>query len=226
MNALAENLWTMQFPLTMLGAHINRTVTIIRLRSGKLVIHSTAPFSPGDVAAIGGLGEPGWLVEATNVHDTFAKEARAAFPGIPYFAPEDFSEHAEVPTQPLGSPPAEWAEELAVLELAGKAEAMREYVILHRPSRTLVQADLAFHVTSEASAGLRLYATAAMVGGKDHDTAMPRAERWGVRDKAAFERSLETMLRWDFERVVAGHGDVVETNRAALVEALREAGFL
>ena len=65
-----------------------------------------------------------------------------------------------------------------------------------------------------------------MVGGKDHDTAMPRAERLGVQDKAAFERSLATMMAWDFERVIAGHGDVVETNKSALGQALHEAGFL
>ena len=210
----------------MLGVRINRTVTVIRLDAGKLVIHSTAPFSPEDVAAIHALGEPGWLVEATNVHDTFAKEGRAAFPGIPYLAPEGFSGHAEVPTQPLSPPPAEWAAELSILELAGKAELMREYVFLHRPSRTLIEADLAFHVTSGASLGLRLYASAALVGGKDHDTAMPRAERWGVQNETAFEHSLEAMMAWDFDRVITGHGDVPETNRAALGQALREAGFL
>ena len=224
--SLADNLWTLQYPLTMLGAHINRTVTIIRLASGKLVIHSTAPFSSEDVAAIRALGEPGWLVEAASVHDTFAKEGHAVFPDIPYLAPEGFSERAEVPTQPLTFTPAEWADELSFLPLDGKAEVMREYVFLHRPSRTLIEADLAFHVTAEASLGLRLYASAALVGGKDHNTAMPRAERWGIQDKAAFERSLEAMMAWDFERVITGHGDVVETSRAALGQALREAGFL
>ena len=226
MKPIAENLWTLQYPLTMLGAHINRPVTIIRLSSGKLVIHSTAPFSSEDVAAIHALGEPGWLVEATNVHDTFAKEGHAAFPDIPFLAPEGFSERAEVPAQPLTSTPAEWADELAFLELAGKANPMREHVFLHRPSRTLIEADLAFHVTSEASLGLRLYAGAALVGGKDHDTAMPRAERWGIQNKVAFEHSLEAVMAWDFDRVIVGHGDVPETNKAALGQALREAGFL
>ena len=84
MNAIAENLWTMQYPLTMLGVHINRTVTLIKLRSGELVIHSTAPFSPEDVASISALGEPAYLVEALNTHDTFAKEGHAAFPNIPF----------------------------------------------------------------------------------------------------------------------------------------------
>ena len=226
MNPIAENLWTLTYPLTELGAHINRTVTLIRLRSGELVIHSTAPFTPRDVTAIRALGQPAWLVEATTAHDTFAKEGRAAFPGIPYLAPEGFSETAGIPTQPLDSPPAAWADELAILELAGKAEKMCEYAMLHRPTRTLIVADLAFHMTVEASLGQRIFAVAALVGGKDHETAMPRVEKLGVKDEAAFERSLETLLGWDFDRVIVGHGDVVETGKAALTEALHDAGFL
>ncbi len=225
MQAVAENLWTLVYPLTELGAHINRTITVIRLRSGELVIHSTAAFQPEDVAAIKALGTPAYLVEATNAHDTLAKEGHAAFPGIPYLAPAGFSETAGIPTQPLDPPPAAWADEIAVLELAGKAEAMREYAMLHRPTRTLIVADLAFHMTPEAGLGQRIFAAAALVGGKDHDTAMPRLEKFAVKDKAAFERSLDALFKWDFERVIVGHGDVVETGKAALAEAMREAGF-
>ena len=81
---LAENLWLLAYPLKMLGADLRRNVTLIRLRSGKVVIHSSAPFSAEDVAAIRALGEPGWLLDGILRHDTFAQEGRAAFPGIPY----------------------------------------------------------------------------------------------------------------------------------------------
>ncbi len=201
-------------------------MTIIRLQSGKLVIHSTAAFSPADVAAIKELGEPGWLLDVTNIHDTHAKEGRAAFPGIPYLAPEGFSEAAGVFTEPLSAPPAEWGDEVQVLELAGKAEMAREYVVFHRPSHTVIVADLAFHVTEAAPAGLRLYASVVLKGGTRHDTAMPAPQKRAARDKEAFERSLEQMMAWDFERVVTGHGDVPETTKAALAEALRVAGLL
>ena len=223
---IAENLWLLQYPFSMLGVPLGRTVTIIRLAGGKLVIHSTAPFAPEDVAAIKGLGEPGWLVDVTNIHDTYAQEGSAAFPGIPYLAPEGFSEAAKVPTQPLGAPPAEWQAEVQVLELAGKAESTREYAVFHRPSRTVIVADLAFHVTKEAPVGLRLYASVALKGGGSHDTAIPAPQKWAARDKEAFEQSLEKMMAWDFERVITGHGDVPATTKAALNEALRIAGFL
>ncbi len=104
------------------------------------------------------------------------------------------SEPAKVPTQPLGAPPAEWGDEVQVLELAGKTEMTREYVTFHRPSRTVIVADLAFHVTEDASAGLRLYASVVLKDGGSHDTAMPAPQKWAARDKEAFERSLEQMM--------------------------------
>src|SRR5690349_8438566 len=112
MQRLADNLWILRYPLTMLGTQVGRTVTLIRLRSGQIVIHSTAPFSRTDVEAIRALGSPAWLVEATLFHDTYAREGQAAFPDIPYLS-------ASLPTGNLIPPPAAWAGELEVLLLDG-----------------------------------------------------------------------------------------------------------
>ena len=101
LTSLAPNLWLLAYPLPKLGADLRRNVSVIRLGSGELVIHSTGPFSPKDVAAISALGTPGWLVDAMVAHDTFAKEGRAAFPTIPYLAPPGFSEVADVETVPV-----------------------------------------------------------------------------------------------------------------------------
>jgi hypothetical protein len=67
---LAKNLWVISYPLSILGTSHGRSVSIIRLSSGRLVLHSMAPFSPGDLAQIRALGEPAWLVEAMMLHDT------------------------------------------------------------------------------------------------------------------------------------------------------------
>jgi YHS domain-containing protein len=48
----------------------------------------------------------------------------------------------------------------------------------------------------------------------------------GVEDHAAFQTSLETILGWDFDCVIVGHGDVMEFNgKAKLHTALVAAGF-
>jgi hypothetical protein len=40
-----------------------------------------------------------------------------------------------------------------------------------------------------------------------------------VSDRAAFQRSLEHMQGWDFERIVPGHGDVIEHGGPAAIRA-------
>jgi hypothetical protein len=64
MQQLLENIWIKRYPLSVLGTDQGRTVTMIRLPSGKLIVHSMAPFTPADAAQIRALGQPAWLVEA------------------------------------------------------------------------------------------------------------------------------------------------------------------
>ena len=94
-------------------------VTVIRLRSGELIIHSTGPFTQGDVAGIMRLGKPGWLLDVKLRHDTFTKQGQEAFPNIPFLAPDGFSELVGFSTEPLIPAPAAWGDELEVLRLEG-----------------------------------------------------------------------------------------------------------
>ena len=220
---LAENLWLLAYPLKMLGADLRRNVTLIRLRSGKMVIHSTAPFSPEDVAAIRTLGEPGWLLDGILRHDTFAKEGRSAFPGIPYLAPEGFSEAVGFATTTIVPPPMEWDGELLALEIQGAPEA-RDTALFHVPSRTLILTELVFNFGSDEPIWTELLLRAA-VGG-EHHPGMSRPVKAGVKDEAAFKSSLATILGWDFDRVIVGHGDVIEqAGKAKLRAALAAAAF-
>ena len=51
--------------------------------------------------------------------------------------------------------------------------------------------------------------------------AMPRTIRLTVRNRRAARLSVERMLEWEFDRVIVGHGDVLESGgRQALGEAL------
>jgi len=220
---IAENLWMLVYPLKILGADLRRNVTVVRLKSGKLVIHSTGPFSEADVASIRALGEPAWLLEGILRHDTFAEQGRTAFPGIPYLAPEGFSEVVGFPTRPIVPAPAEWAGELLALEIAGAPEA-RDAALLHTPSRTLILTELIFNFSTDEPLWTELLLRVA-VGG-EHHPGMSRPVKSGIKDEAAFRCSLATILDWDFDRVIVGHGDVIPTNgKTKLREALRAASL-
>src|SRR4051812_45173463 len=101
LTSLAENLWLLPYPLPKLGADLRRNVTLVRLSSGEVVVHSTGPFTVEDIGAIQALGTPSCIVEAMLHHDTFANEGRAAFPAIPYLAPEGFSKLVDFPVAPI-----------------------------------------------------------------------------------------------------------------------------
>jgi hypothetical protein len=63
------------------------------------------------------------------------------------------------------------------------------------------------------------------VGG-EHHPGMPRPVKLGVKDETAFQTSLRAIMEWNFDRVIVGHGDVIETNgHAKLRAALAAAGF-
>lgn len=220
---IAANIWLLRYPLKMLGADLRRNVTIIRLRSGKLIIHSTAPFAFEDIATIRSVGEPGWLLEGVLRHDTFAQEGRDAFPSLPYLAPPGFSEAVGFPTEPIIPTPTEWDGEVIALEIQG-IPAARDTALLHLPSRTLILTELVFNFGDDEPVWTELMLRVAIGG--EHDPGMSRPFKASIEDPAAFEASLQTILSWDFDRVIVGHGDVIElAGKDKLRAAFNAAGY-
>jgi hypothetical protein len=221
---IADDVTLISFPWRTLGIDFKRNVTLLRLADGRVVVHSTAPFTDQDIAAIKRFGEPSWLVEATLMHDTFAKEGRTALPDIPYLAPEGFAKATGVQTDSLLPPPQDWDGEIDVLRIDGAR--MNEHALFHRRSRTLVVADLFFSFPQETSGWPRFFVR--------HVMRLPRLfgisgfyRLFVIRDKEAFARSMSALLALDFERLVVAHWQPVETDAKRAVElALRDSKLL
>jgi hypothetical protein len=212
---LADDVAVISFPWRVLGIDFKRNVTLLRLADGRVVVHSTAPFTQQDIEAIRRFGEPSWLVEATLMHDTFAKEGRKALPNIPYLAPDGFVEATEVQTESLSAPPREWDGEIDVMRIDGVR--MDEHALFHRHSRTLVVADLFFSFPRETSGWPRFFVR--------HVMRLPRLfgissvyRLFVIRDKEAFARSMRALLALDFERLVVAHWQPIETDAKRAVE--------
>ncbi len=223
MKRVDENIWIKHFPLSLLGGHQGRVVTIIRLASKKLIVHSTAPFDGGDLLELRTLGQPGWLVDAMLRHDTFAKEGRAAFPAIPYLAPPGFAPGMGIDTQPLLPAPPEWSPEIEVLLIDGMP-AVQEHVFLHVPSRTLIVADLVFNFAPVP--GWTSFMRRRLMGVKESPDAA-RLYPLQIKDRAAYDRSVRELMTWDFDRIIVGHNELVPVNgKQLLAEALARKGML
>jgi len=219
---IADDVMLISFPWRVLGIDFRRNVTLLRLADGRVVVHSTAPFTQQDIAAIRRFGEPSWLVEATLMHDTFAKEGRQALQNIPYLAPDGFAKATEVPTESLLRPPRDWDGEIDVLRIEGVR--MNEDALFHRRSRTLVLADLFFSFPEETSGWPRFFVR--------HVMRLPRLfgissfyRSFIIRDKEAFARSMSALLALDFERLVVAHWQPVETDaKRTMEQAVVKAG--
>ncbi|PYK47273.1 MAG: hypothetical protein DME20_12635 [Verrucomicrobia bacterium] len=212
---IADDVMLMSFPWRTLGIDFRRNVTLLRLADGRVVVHSTARFTEQDIAAIRRFGEPSWLVEATLMHNTFAKEGRKALPNIPYLAPDGFAKASGVQTDSLLPPPRDCDSEIDVLRIDGVR--VNEHALFHRWSRTLVVADLFFSFPEETSGWPRFFLR--------HVMRLPRLfgissfyRRLIIRDKLAFERSMNALLNLDFERMIVAHWKSLDTNAKRAVE--------
>jgi hypothetical protein len=219
---LSDDVILMSFPWRTLGIDFRRNVTLLRLNDQRVVIHSTAPFTGEDIAAIRRFGEPAWLVEATLMHDTFAKGGRAAFRDLPYLAPDGFTKVSGISTESLHPPPSDWKGEIDVSRIDGMR--MNEHALFHRCSRTLVVADLFFSLPAETRGWPKFFAR--------HFMRLPRLFgisaffRLMIRDRPAFERSVNALMQLDFEKVIVAHWKPLEAGaKPAVEQALRDFGF-
>ena len=220
---LAENLWIKSYPLSVLGTQHGRNVTLIRLASGKVVVHSMAPFTSADVAEMQSPGPTSWLLEAMLLHDTYARAGRDAFPNVPFLAPPGFTEVVEFPTTSLLPAPGEWQGEIEVFAVAG-APILNEHLCLHVPTRTLIVADLVFNFAPDERGWDRFFHRH-VVGFKRYP-GMSRVFRLLIKDRAAFRASMRRVMAADFDRIVVGHGEVIERDgKALLTRALADAGL-
>ena len=141
MKQLAQNLWVMPYSLPVFGSRFPTRSDGRSPALGELVIHSTGPFTPKDVAAVPGI----WANPAgywTPFCGTIPSPGRGAklFRTFPSWR-RSYSDVVGFPTVPLIPAPSAWSEELEVLRLEG-IPRIREHVVYHRPSRTLIVADL------------------------------------------------------------------------------------
>jgi Domain of unknown function (DUF4336) len=220
MKPIAPELWVVETPLRFRGIEVGRRMAVVRLASGALLIHSPAPLSPELGEALAQLGDVRFVVPASSMHGhLFMEQYRAAYPDVELFsAPGLDRKRKDLAFDGIlgEAPDPRWSEDLDQVSVLGH-RFVTEIVFLHRPTRTLIVGDLCFTIGESAPVAMRALARAARRYRRVSPTPM---FRFGLRDKAAARRSLDRILGWDFDRIVVGHGELVETGGR---DALRSA---
>jgi hypothetical protein len=101
---------------------------------------------------------------------------------------------------------------------------LNECVFCHKQTRTLIVTDLFFNLTGMQD-GVKSLPYKLL--GTFNKPAVSRLLHVITRDKKALKKSLEEILKWDFDRLVMAHGSIIESGaKKIFTEALTERGFI
>jgi hypothetical protein len=208
---LSPGLWLLDRELRHFGfARMPARTTIIRLRSGALVVISPPPLIDGKATtAIDAIGEVTYVVAPNTFHYLYAAEFMARYPNAELLAASGLV--ARVPDLPSAtefdssSPPA-WSGELEHT-IVGPMRGISEVLLYHVPTSTLILSDLAFNMLRYPRVVDRLVWRMAGIPGKFGPGRTSRDLL--LNDRALATQALERALDWPFRQIVLAHGDVV-----------------
>ena len=203
---VAPELWVAEAPLRYF-VEMGRRMTVARLGDGGLWLHSPLPLSEELRGALAELGEVRFVVAASNLHGhlsmgDYSEAELFAPPGLAVKRPElDFAGE-------LGDEPDErWGAVLDQTIFRGH-RMLDEVVFLHRPTGTLIVGDTCFNIQPHAPLLTRVWALGPRLRPRVGPTTLFRL---AIRDRAAARASVDRILAWDFDRLIVGHGAIVET---------------
>jgi hypothetical protein len=221
---VASELWTAEHALALPGGvRLPSRMAVVRVAGGRLLLYSPIPLTDALGTTIDVIGKVTWIVAPSRLHHMFVEPWLARYPGAELHGAEGLArKRPGLPWRTLDPQAAPFGEAIEAQLIAG-APRLNEVVLLHRPSRSLLLADLLFNVTAPAT-----WATHAVLWlmGTRGRLAMSRLWRVQTRDRRMLKASIERVLAWDFVRILPGHGavfaaDAREAARSALAWALR-----
>jgi len=220
---------------------IGSRATVIKLQTGNLAVFSPVSLTPEAKTKISQLstsnppGKVQYLIAPDMEHHIFITPWAHAYNPAVIIGPEGLPEKRESDPSTKGTTfhtvfsPSNKHHTKITPEFDAEfsyeyvhAHANKELVFFHKPTRTLIQADLIFNLpateqfskTSEdPTSGILTRLFSAMMNTRG-DMLWQKRLLWyatGAKDRAAFAESAKRMAAWgEFERMIPCHGDVVE----------------
>jgi hypothetical protein len=220
-----DRIWTLDRPIWFSGVRLRTRTTVVRLDDGSVLLHSPAPPTDGLAEQLRALGPVRWLVVPNCFHHLGTPAAAARFPEAQVVGPtsalnknQALRFHVDIHDPQFG----EQVPEFEALPLLG-VPFLDETVLYHRPTHTLLGADIAL------CAGAKDHWTwryAARITGCYERLRIPPDVRKKVPDKSAAARSIHAMLERPAQRLIVSHADIVEEGcRDRLAQAWRQEGL-
>ena len=199
-------LWTDYESMSVLGLPLGRRVAIAHGAAGELLVFSPLKLSASTEAELKKLGSIAAFVLPNRVHDSSYDQYFTAFSNSRFLAgPASIADH---PTWPLTRIQAHLPELQGFsYELLQGMPRVQEHLFLHHASRTLIIADALFNLPISRIWWQRILMNIADMGGKPRPSRLFQSM---IRSRTDFSTSLGKIFEWDFDRIIPGHGEIVE----------------
>jgi hypothetical protein len=191
-------------------------MTVIRLPSGDLWLHSPIAWSERLARSIANLGQVRHLIAPSTLHYWHLNVWRDRFPEARSYGPPGLASRAKtrlVLDETLDEKvPDAWED--AFDQCVTRGSALTEVDFFHRASRTLVVTDLIENFEPQRVRNPLLRWLIRLAGAADPDGKAPIDLRLSfLGHRGEVRKSVERMLAWAPERIILSHGRCYEANR-------------
>ena len=208
-----DTIWLKDYPIHYAGTRFNARMTLVRLSTGGLFIHSPCEIDKSTKEAIEALGNVEFIVAPGTYHFSHIASAQQAFPEAETFiCPGIERKLPDVEFDWLlgDRPDPRWENDLDQVLVRGN-KFIWEVAFLHKATQTLILVDLIENFTQnteDVSLSLKLWWKAVF---HMWENPKPAPEyQMGWKDKKAACKSLQRILAWDFDKIIIAHGDLIE----------------
>ncbi len=208
---------TLQMPLV----HLERRMTVVRLRDGATVIYSAIALDEDEMRQIEALGTPRFLIVPGPAHRVDAKVFKRRYPQIQVIAPEGARGRVEKAV-PVDAASADFADpDVTLLTVPGTKGYEAALVVRRASGTTLILNDLIGNLRrKDGFEGWLLH----LMGFGGEAPQIPTVEKlMMVGDKAALRAQL---LAWAGEaglaRILMSHGEPIDGDPAGALRRLAD----
>lgn len=240
---VTPNITTLSVPFSRFGLiKIGGRGTLVKLQTGNVAVFSPVALTPAVKSKVKSIGPIKYIVAPDIEHHIFLTPWAAEYPEAEVIGVEGLPEKREGNPDTKGTKfhhifssknkldmriSPEFDEEFAYEYF--HSHTNKELVFLHKPSRTLIEADVLFNLPAteqyskagvDPRSGIFTKLFASLMNTKG-DLVWQKRFLWYAaagKDRAGFAESAKRIRQWDYDRIIPCHGDVIETGGKSIME--------
>lgn len=206
-----KGLWCLESHFDTWGCKGSLRMSLIESPDG-IVIYSPVALAVTHIERIRQMGHVSAIIAPNLYHHMFLRPCIAAFPEARILVPEGLqAKIGDVPGAKVMTKGHDLTISREIDHHIFTGHKLRETILLHRPTGTLITADLLYNFQRENFPAEKFFF--GLIGSYGHPS-VTFYHRFAVEDKASVMALMETVKGWRARRIMMSHGRIIYANDA------------